>query len=239
MISKGKLAIIIFLLFPLSLMAQEATSGFHIETNPPGAEVNLIGTVTVTGLSPVSFNLGLEGNYQLQVKKYGYETHKSSVYIQAGRAVNLMVNLRPKTRLKAAARSLIIPGWGQSYSAQKTKGLLFGLAAATGIASFLITDSDFDNKNAEYDNLLIDYNKATTFSEKERLYPLVRDAKKKAYDMETRRRIAIGATVAVWSLNVLDVLLFFPEAGGSMIVNGLSVKPDISGKAYLTISYRF
>jgi len=67
----------------------------------------------------------------------------------------------------------------------------------------------------------------------------VSDAKKKAYDMETRRRIAIGATVAVWSLNVLDVLLFFPEAGGSMIVSGLSVAPDISGKTYLTVSYRF
>ncbi len=239
MICKGKLAIIIFFLFPLSLVAQEATSGFHVETNPPGAEVNLIGTITVTGLSPVSFNQGLEGDYHMQVKKYGYETHNSSVYLQAGRSISLTVSLRPKTRLKAAARSLIIPGWGQSYSDQKSKGLLFGLAAAGGIASFLITDSDFDKKNAEYDNLLIDYNKATTFSEKERLYALVSDAKKKAYDMETRRRIAIGATVAVWSLNVLDVLLFFPEAGGSMIVSGLSVAPDISGKTYLTVSYRF
>ncbi len=240
MISKGSLAIIALIIFPMCLAAQDATSGFHVETNPPGAEVSLIGVITISGLTPVSFNQGLEGEYQIRIEKYGYETYKSSVFLQNGRAINLTVNLKSKTRLKAAARSLVIPGWGQSYTNQKSKGLLFGLAAVGGIASFLITDSDFNNKNKTYENYLSEYNRAATFSEKERLFSLVADAKKKAYDAETTRRISIGATVAIWSLNIMDIFLFFPETGGSMTVSGLSIKPDInSSRTLLTFSYRF
>ena len=237
---KGSWAIILLILFPLGIAAQDTEVGLNVQTNPPGAEVSLIGTISVTGLSPVNFSMGLEGNYRVRIKKYGYETYRSSVFIQPGRAVNLTVNLRSKTRLKAAARSLFIPGWGQYYTEQKSKGFLYAVGAVGAVASYLITNSDFNNKNDEYLSALSRYDDATTYSEKERLYPQVQSAKRSAYRAETKRRIAIGATVAVWSLNVLDVLLFFPESGGSMIVSGIEVKPRIdSGGTSISLAYRF
>jgi nitrogen fixation-related uncharacterized protein len=240
MLPKRTLAIFILSLTPLGLWAQDASPGLNIITNPPGAEASLIGAVTVTGLTPVNFNQSLEGNYRLVVKRAGYETYKSSIYIQAGRSISMNLNLKSKTRLKAAARSLIIPGWGQSYMEQKLKGLAFGASAAISVAALWIIDSDFDDKKNEYERILAEYNRALTFLEKERLYSLASDAKKKAYDAETARRIAFGAAVAVWGLNLLDIVLFYPQFGESLIIGSVDIRPEkLSDGASLSLSYKF
>jgi PEGA domain/Family of unknown function (DUF5683) len=240
MLSKWKLAVVILCLLPLAAMAQEQPKGFSVDSSPPGAEVSLIGAITLNGLTPVRFTQALEGNYQVRVKKYGYETYKSSVFLQADRDMNLTVRLSPKTRFKAAARSLLIPGWGQSYTEQKTKGAIFMIMAAGAIASYLIADADFKDKNDHYKLISSEYDNATSYEEKVRLYPQLGTAKKDAYDAENIRRITIGATVAVWGLNLLDVLFFFPEETGSLSVNSIGLKPDLkSGGAQLVLSHRF
>jgi hypothetical protein len=103
-----------------------------------------------------------------------------------------------------------------------------------------MADADFDDKNKKYEKLLSDYNSADAYSEKEKLYSQLSDAKKAAYDAEDIRRITIGATIAVWGLNLLDVILFFPEERGSMIVSPVSIRPDLqNGGALLTLTYKF
>lgn len=53
----------------------------------------------------------------------------------------------PDPRLEAAWRSLLLPGWGQRYKGQKTKGRLFSIAAVT-LAGATLT-SHFLRENAE------------------------------------------------------------------------------------------
>ncbi|MCX6827499.1 MAG: PEGA domain-containing protein, partial [candidate division Zixibacteria bacterium] len=203
---KRLIAIVVLFLLPFGLMAQEQPQGFRVESSPPGAEVSLRGNFTINGITPVNFTQGLDGHYAIVVQKHGYETYRSSIYLQSERGMSLTVRLRSKTRLKAFVRSMIIPGWGQSYTDQSLKGKCFTLLAAGAVASYLIADSRFNDRNNEYKATRTRYNSAKNFDEKVYLYSHLQNAKKKAYDAENVRRITIGATIAVWGLNLIDLL---------------------------------
>ena len=240
MMRKRILLTLLIIALPLIVTAQGITGGFTVDSNPPGALVTLDGALMLTGVTPVNFKQGLDGKFKIKVEKQGYESYKSSVFLQSGKATTLNIRLKPKTRFKAVSRSLLIPGWGQMYGGQKFKGTMFLLLAAGGVASYLIADSDFDDKQEEYDRLNGEYQSAVTYSEKERLYPILSDARKDAYDAENIRRITIGVTIGVWGLSLLDALLFFPEERGSFIVDQISIEPDLEqGGAKIVLSSRF
>jgi hypothetical protein len=240
MYCKAILVSILLCLIVPTVFAQETGGGLTIDTSPSGAEVHLSGIISIDGLTPARFAQGLEGHYQVRIKKSGYETYKSNLFLQPDRNINLTVKLTPKTRLKAAARSLLIPGWGQSYTDQKTKGLIFTLAAIGAGAGYFMSDSDFDEKNNRYKATLSDYNRASTFEEKNRLYTRLALTKKEAYDAENGRRIAIGAVIAAWGINLLDILFFFPEESGSMVIDKLSLKSaPQKGGGTVVLSYNF
>ncbi len=240
MLSRGNLAIVIFVFLPMSLYAQQPDSGFTVNSNPTGAEVLLKGDLIVSGVSPVSFTQGMQGRYRVIVRKYGYETYKSSVYLQPEKPMNLSVQLTPRTRFKALARSFLIPGWGQFYSEQKLKGGCFFVLVAGAVGAYFIADADYDDKVLHYENTLSRYQGASVYDEKRSLYLELTAARKDAYDAESLRRLTIGVAIAVWGLNVLDLLFSFPHEQGSYSVNSLTLKPDLNnGGAALLWSHRF
>ncbi len=240
MLSKGNLVVIVFIFLPLSVCAQQPGGSFTVNSNPTGAEVLLKGDLIISGVSPVSFTQGLQGRYRVIVRKYGYETYKSSVYLQPEKEMNLTIQLKPKTRFKALARSFLIPGWGQIYSEQKFKGGCFFVLTAGAVAAFFIADADYDDKVFHYENTLSRYQRATFSAEQRNIFQELKIARSEAYDAESIRRITIGAAIAVWGLNILDLLFSFPEEHGSYFVNSLTLKPDLdNGGATLLWSYRF
>ncbi len=214
------------LAIPLAGAGQGLTGGFTVDSSPPGALVTLDGAFRLTGTTPVESRQGLEGKFKVTVEKHGFEKYKSIVFLQSGKALALNIRLKPRTRFKAASRSLLIPGWGQSYGGQKFKGALFFLLTAGGVAAYLIADNDFDDKRDRYDRLYDEYKSADVYEDKQRLYQTMLNARKDAYDAENTRRITIGATIAAWGISLLDTLLFFPEERGSFLVDQISIKPD-------------
>ncbi|MEW5923138.1 MAG: PEGA domain-containing protein [Candidatus Zixiibacteriota bacterium] len=228
------------MIFSAALSAQQGDVGLSVVTSPIGAEVFIAGDKVVSGISPVNFQQGFEGNYNVRVKMDGYETYKSSMFFRNGVPGSLNITLKPKTRFKAFSRSFFIPGWGQAYTDHKFKGSLFFLATAGALASFLIADADYDDKANLYDEYLNRYNGMTSIDDKSQFYPILAEARKDAYDAETIRRVTIGATVAVWGLNLLDILFFFPEKNVESRTNGLSLVPDLEqGGGRLVLSHRF
>jgi len=224
------------LLLPAVLPAQ----GITVNSNPPGAEVILDGDVTVHGLTPANFANGLEGKYRLTVREYGYEKHSRWVFLHPDRPLELTITLNPKTRFKAALRSAVIPGWGQVYADQKTKGFLFTFMTAGAAAFYFIADNYYDDKIDKYNDMLSLYNEATTYEERDALYTRLADSKKDAYDAETLRNISIGTVATIWGLSLLDALLFFPGERGNVVVNSLAIKPDArNGGAQIVLSHNF
>jgi len=240
MLSKGILVIGIILLLMSVVEAQQGGDGFSVVTNPNGAEIILVGDNTVAGVSPVNFRQVPEGSYKVSIQKQGYETYKTSLFLQPGIPRSLNVSLKQKTRFKSFTRSFFIPGWGQSYTDQKSKGRIFMLMTLGAVAAYLIADGSYDEKGDLYDDYLDRYNAMSSFAEKEQFYPELAEARKDAYDSETVRRVTIGVTIGVWGLNLLDALFQFPDYGIQSAGGAVTLVPDLEqGGGKLILSHRF
>ncbi len=241
LIKKGFLVLALCALLLSIASAQESASGISVISNPAGAQVILRGELTVAGVSPVTFRHQLQGRYEVEIKKHGFEKYSTIVYLEPGKAFSLNVDLTPKTRFKAMARSFFVPGWGQIYTDQDFKGGAFFLLTAGAVTSFLIAENDFQDKKDNYNKLLAEYNSENEFADKRLLYNNLQSAREEAYDAENIRRITIGLTAAVWALNLVDLLFYFPENRGDLVVgSSLSIKPDLEhGGAQLIFTHRF
>ncbi|HWR81920.1 MAG TPA: PEGA domain-containing protein [Candidatus Deferrimicrobium sp.] len=228
---------------PVAFGQQGASGDVTIRTTPEGAQVTLIGDVIVSGVTPARFRHGLAGEYQLRLKRHGYESYSEKVMLDPTRPIEIDIRMSPKTRFKAMARSLFIPGWGQKYVGQRTKAYVLGALAVGSVAAFLIADKNFDDKydvflqkRDEYDSV----STAGTVAELRRLKPGLDRAQEDAYDAENSRRITIGAAIAVWGVNLLDVVLFYPDERATVSVKGLSVRPSAApGLFGVTLSKGF
>jgi hypothetical protein len=235
MISKRILkAILAAFVLPFLVKAQGSAEGdVTIRSLPEGAQVTLSGAVTVSGVTPARFQQLLIGDYKLTLKKYGYETYTGRMVLDPTKRMEVDVKLSPKTRFKAGIRSLVIPGWGQKYTEQNTKGILFAALALGSAAAYLAADHRFDDKLEIYQNKLRRYDSLYyngAIEDLRRLKPELDAAQNDAYDAENIRRIAIGMTVAVWTLNMIDVLFFFPEERATFTVKGLAIHPTADFK---------
>lgn len=228
----------------IGLFAQgQAQSDLKVSSDPAGAQVTLEGEANVTGVTPVRFRQLLVGDYQLTLRKYGFETYRTRIILDPATPLDISFRLAPKTRFKATARSFFVPGWGQWYTDQKTKGLLLA-ALATGAAVFyFIADDEFDNKKGRFDRKLAEYDSVSVNGSVEQLRRLqveLDQVQDDAYDAENVRRVAIGSVIATWGINMLDALLLFPEERGTFSVKGLTIAPDVSqGTVGLTLSRKF
>lgn len=224
--------VLIFISLPLILNAQGIQTGsLTVRSIPEGALITLTGEVVVSGVSPATFNHVLIGDYRLELKKYGYENYKTHVVLDPNKNTQVDINLSPKTRFKAMARSLFIPGWGQRYTDQKTKGFLFTTLAVGSVVAYLIADDDFDDKKQIYDDKLREYDitkSSGTYEDLVKIHGELVEAQEDAYDAEDIRRVTIGAVIGVWGLNLLDALFLFPEERGTFSVKGLTIAPDVS-----------
>lgn len=203
---------LVVLFLPAVLSAQAGVAGdLTVRSNPDGALVKLKGELSVSGVTPVRFRQPLAGGYRVTIEKHGYERYTGYIDLDPTRQMTFDAVLSRKTRLKAAMRSCVIPGWGQIYGGQKTKGVGFIALALGSATAFLIAEDDFNNKEDDYYEAVTAYDQATTIEDRQRLWTEMAEAQREAYDAEDVRRILIGTTVAVWGLSVLDALLFFPR----------------------------
>lgn len=216
------------------------SGGLSVTTNPDGALVTLSGDAIVTGVTPTRFTHTLIGFYKITIERYGYEKYNTQVILDPSKQMELNINLTPKTRFKSAARSLVIPGWGQRYSNQKFRGYIYTFFAAVSAWGYFIADDDFDTKFSRFNSLKTEYDALGTQSEIEEFLPRLTDAQDRAYDAENTRRFAIGSVIAVWSISILDALFFFPEEKGTFKVKNITLSPEANMQNLgVNLSYHF
>ena len=246
MLLKRILTAVLFLVIsPVLLSAQtNPQGGFLVESTPAGAEVLLKGEAVVAGISPTIFNQPLVGEYKVEIKKYGYENYSTRVILDPTKPITLSIKLTPKTRYKAAVRSMLVPGWGQIYGEQKTKGFFLNLLALGSVAAYLIIDHNYNNEYDDYTASLLAYDSTVanggSYADIRARYLNLEEAREDAYNAETRRRVSIGAVIGIWSISLLDALFFFPQEKGTFTVKGLTVKPTTDYNTVgLTLSMSF
>ncbi len=237
-------ALVLALMLPAIGHAQTKVNyGLTVKSSPPGAEVILKGETRVTGVTPTTFRFPLVGDYKITVKRKGFESYKSHLTLDPSRPTQLDVELAHKTGLKAGVRSWFIPGWGQFYNEQKTKGVGFALLFGGAVAAYFIADSDFNDKESELARLQTEFDNvdpSESYAQRARRLDLIRAAREEAYDAEDVRRVTIGAAIGVWGLNVLDALLFSPKERAVVTVQGVSLTPTANVEGVgLTLSSSF
>jgi len=233
---------LICLLITLSVENVEAGS-LVVRSVPAGAQVVLTGEVVLSGVTPVVFDQTLIGDYKLEIKKYGFETYETRIVLDPSKITEVDAALSKKTRFKAAARSFLVPGWGQQYASKKAKGVLFTTLTVGAVVAFLIADADFDDKRESYLAKRDEYDETSrsgTYEELVRLHAELGVRRTRAYDAESWRRVSIGAVIAVWGINMLDIVMFFPEERGAFSVKGITIAPSASPEMTgLTLSMEF
>jgi hypothetical protein len=199
----------LFLLMAVPVFAQEHRT--TIDSNPPGAFLTLEGEYRVSATTPCQIPDNIIGSYRLKARLPGYESWNGDILILPNQDNKFAVNLAPKTRIKASLRSLIIPGWGQYYSGQKTRSMIIGLGTIGAGVAALIADNDYRRKRDDYFDAKIDLANAHTQEEIDRLWTLTRSKNRDAYNAETTRNTLAGLAIGMWAYNVLDAMIFFPE----------------------------
>ena len=237
-------AIMVALVLPVSSVAQASMTGdVTVRSDPQGALVKLSGQAKVSGVTPARFRHLLIGDYELTLKKRGFETYKTRVELDPSRQMEIDIRLSPKTRFKTAVRSLFIPGWGQRYADKKAKGWAFTALTVMAGTAYLVADQEYDDRLGDFEKIRNEFDSLSVsgnVEDLERVHPFLVAAQDKAYDAETVRRVTIGVGIGIWALNVIDALFFFPEHKGTFTVKGLSLSPSAdSEKLGLAVSMKF
>lgn len=206
-----RLTVIVLLLSSVTYGQSGQAKSITITSQPPGCTVYLSGEIELVTTAPTTIHEDLRGTYTVRATRPGYEKWKQAVVFSSDLSQNLMIELTPKTRAKAALRSLLIPGWGQYYAEEKTRSALWGLAALSAGVVTAVYETRYRSRKDDWEDGLERFEQAVTIEEKERLKKEVISLQRRAYDAETDRQRAWSIALGVWVVNAIDAFVFFPE----------------------------
>jgi len=192
-------------------LAQESSAVLRIEISPPGTAVELSGPQNTLTASPNSVLRPLQGWYRLKASFRGFEDYNQTLYIDGQSPTSISGSLSPKSRWKAGARSVFLPGWGHYYSDRTARGVVFTLATVGMAVGYYFFDAHADNRLEQYDDLYEDWKAAGSVEEQEALQPAVEEALNDAYNADRNRLMWGYMTIGVYAYQIIDAVLFFPD----------------------------
>ncbi len=128
--------------------------------------------------------------------------------------------------MRAAMRSLVVPGWGQNYVGSKTKGALLTIGTLATAAITGVMHLRYDSRRQDYDDYNAIYRQTRSVEEREKMLAKRYAMQKDAYNAERDRNIVLGVLAGIWAYNLLDAILFFPDYGLSVSGTNLGLYPD-------------
>ena len=133
-----------------------------VQSTPAGGTVRLSGTLRAVGQTPFYAPNFPVGSYHVAVSRKGYYTRHTDLVLVAGDSLTIQAPLRPKSRLMGGVRSLIIPGWGQSFDERPGRATVYLTSeiAALGVATYLATQ--FNHSATRYNRIADSLAAATT-----------------------------------------------------------------------------
>ncbi len=213
-----------------SVLAQEADSGdsfLNIVSNPGGATVQLKGDYNLIVTTPASVYQRLNGEYKIGAFRRGYERWSSRVWFRQGNPRQLVIELKPKTRIKAGLRSLLIPGWGQFYCDEKTKSFMMGISTLGAVVAYVFVDNYYSNKYDDYNRANNELGSARNIEDWKKYRQLLDERQREAYDAENLRNVTLGIVVGAWAYNILDAVLFFPYGEEHFFAEGSKLTVEL------------
>lgn len=212
----------------------EVPAILSVTSDPPGALVVLQGEHTIRGRTPFSVSRGLQGRYEVHAYAPGYEEWRSTLYLDPTTSRTLSIELSSRSRLKATLRSMIFPGWGQHYTDQRSKALLFAATELAALGWMGVEQIEYRDKVADFEVAERNYLDAKEVDEIQRLYAEMERRREAADEKFDDRRTALYMAGAIWTVNVLDMILFYPSSS-----TGLYSQVGSGGELYAGFRLEF
>jgi hypothetical protein len=141
----------------------------------------------------------------------GDETKKSD-YVENHKKRKHPDNYKPIAQNSGAVlRSLVLPGLGQYYKDQLTKGLLFTSAAVGAGIYIFINEKARRSAMDDYEEAYARYRDATSLSELYSSYDDLVLAANEAIDKRKSRDKGLYILAGVWALNLIDAAVGWPS----------------------------
>jgi hypothetical protein len=114
---------------------------------------------------------------------------------------------------KAVIMSIVIPGSGQTYFGQPTKGAAFSVVAIGSLVAGYIYHSDIVSNNERLQDVRTKYKTAGSYSDAQVQYLLMQALAEQSNRYETRRTICFVVAGAAWALNIADMMFNTTDQG--------------------------
>ena len=150
----------------------------------------------------------LTGPHTVRLSGIGYDEHTKTMVVRDTMLVEYVHPMSRPSFTGAMIRSLIFPGWGQSYSGRR--GIFYSLIF-TGLAAGSIgLQYSYMKTNSDYSKNLDNYNKATNAADISAYRAKVADLDKKRKDLNLYRFAAFGLTGGFYIYTLVNVRLNDP-----------------------------
>jgi hypothetical protein len=234
------LTLLLALILPGAARSASLAGSLTLITRPTGASFRVSGDQEVAGQAPVTLEPWLPGTYRIEAFAAGYDRWRRTLISDGMTVDTLWMTLRPKNALKAGARALVLPGWGQFYDQHPGRGtvVMASLAAAgvgLGLTHLRLRDRE-DERAAAYEDVL-----AAQTSEELTAAVAVWDRAHDRWGSAQRLRAGfIWSTVGIWGLSVIDAMAFVPRPAQPALLgtSGTKVAGDL-GVAMTVARVRF
>ena len=222
------------------LLAQdEQETKFFITSEPIGATIYIGGEVI--GKTPSYLPYKISGEYLLRAEKPGYESWSHKIDFSNWPKDTLACALKLKTKTKAFFRSFLLPGWGQRYAEERSKGKILTALQFTSLISLGAAQLYYDNRLENYNNKKLEYETiAKSYTSAPHAWNELNSSYSKLENAHELRQILVYSAIGAYALNLIDILFFFPEDLHEIKIFGLV--PDViysQANPMVGLSYSF
>lgn len=203
---------------PALAQTTSSTGSLTLMSRPVGASFRIVGDQVVVGRTPVTLDRGFAGRYRVSGSEIGYERWSRSLVLDGVTADTLWMTLRQKGALRAGARSLILPGWGQRYDEHPARGMVFLIAEIAAGAGLGVAELRYRDRVDAFEAADAAYRAAQTPAGADAAFAARQSAADRAEDTYQLRQVLLGAAVTIWGLSVIEAAAFVPRPVGTILL---------------------
>ena len=177
-----------------------------VRSDPPGAIIRLRGEHEFVGRTPWNLHRPLSGNYTMEAFAAGYNEWERQVYLDPTAPQDIFVKLSRKSRLGAAARSLIVPGWGQRYNGARSRGWFYTFAEVGALGASWVFWEIYQDKVDDFDAASERYRNARDEAAVREARRDVMEADEDADEAYDRHRLMLTVAGGIYAIALVDAL---------------------------------
>lgn len=163
------------------------------------------------GNSPLESGKIFWGEHTIEVKKKGFYKNKLRVKVFQNEPLSYRFSLKPKSKKRAVLYSFLLPGSGQGYSGNDTRGLSFIMINAFTIGGAIYSRIQYNTASDQYNSDRNAYEKARTAEDIEFW---LNSARSSFDNADRKKKITDGLTGLAglnWFYTIIDAYISFPK----------------------------